>query len=200
MKQPTFMTSTQFFGLLRLRTRKNAERIDARIERRSVQELAVLMCDSSGFSRKTNEYGILQFLATMTYCYDRLIPVIRKRRGIVLSHDADNLLAVFDDAVDAVAASADVHRWLRRYNSGKHESERYNVCIGIHFGKLLRLKNNVFGGTVNVAAKIGEDLAEKDEILVTKEVADRVKKRFRADYARSTPLGGRTVELYRIRY
>ena len=72
--------------------------------------------------------------------------------------------------------------------------------IGIHYGRLVRLRDNAYGDTVNIAAKIGEDLAAKDEILVTRAVADRVRDRFRCAYSRSTEIGGRTFELCRVRY
>jgi adenylate cyclase len=193
------LSSKQFFDALRARRRDNADAVDARIERQSVQEATVLMCDSSGFTRKTNEYGVLQFLAVMTYCYDNLIPIIEKT-GICLSHNADNLFAIFEQPADAIAAAVGMHQWLRAHNEGKPDSEQYNVCIGIHHGELLRLKDNVYGGCVNVAAKVGEDLAAKDEILITSEVAKRAGKRFKIAYARSTPLGGRTVELYTVKY
>jgi class 3 adenylate cyclase len=194
------MTTEQFFSLLRRRRRDNAHLIDGRIESGGVRELTVLMSDSSGFSRKTNEYGILQFLAVMTQCYDRLIPLIEKRRGLCLSHNADNILAVFEKPVDAVAAAADMHRWLKRHNEGKDEAEQFNVCIGLHHGKMLRLKDNVFGACVNVAAKLGEDLAAKDEILVTREVADRIRGTYKPRYSRSTELGGRTLEVFTVPY
>jgi adenylate cyclase len=194
------LTTDELLEALRGRTEGNAETLDAALEKAHVRELAVLMCDSSGFSRKTNEYGILQFLAVMTHCYDNLIPLCESRRGKVLSHDADNLLAVFERPADAVAAAVDMHRWLRGYNEERHDREQYNVCIGIHYGKVLRLKDNVFGSVVNTAAKMGEDLAGKDEILVTAEVAKRAGKRYRVSNAPSTTLGGRAVKLYRVKY
>lgn len=193
------LSSKQFFALLRRRTKRNAAAVDRRIEAAGRREMAVLMSDASGFSRKTKEYGVLQFLATMRQCYDRLVPLIEKRRGSCVSVGADNILAVFHDPADAVAAAGDMHGWLRKRNRGKRDADRFNVCIGIHFGPLLRLTDDAYGDTVNVAAKIGEDLAGKDETLVTRAVVDRVGDRFRCVYSRSTELGGRTVELYRVR-
>jgi len=158
------------------------------------------MCDSSGFSKRTHDFGILQFLAVMTRCYDMLLPVVSKARGTTLSHNADNILAVFDEPVDAVRAAVGIHLALRGYNEGRPEQERFNVCIGIDCGKMLRLADNVFGDRVNVAARLGEDIAGKDEIIVTKRMADRLKGRFKPDYLRSTDIGGRTFELYKIPY
>lgn len=60
------LDSARFFHLLSRRNRRNAARLDREIEARSTQELSVLMCDSSGFTRKTHQHGILPFLAVMT--------------------------------------------------------------------------------------------------------------------------------------
>lgn len=144
------LTSKGFFDLLRRRNRRNAREIDHRIESKGVQELAILMCDSSGFSRKTHEYGILQFLAVMTQCYDKLLPLLPKHRGICLSHNADNIAAIFPQPADAVAAAVEMHRCLAAYNKGRSDAERFNVCIGINYGNVVRLKDNIYGDRVNV--------------------------------------------------
>ncbi len=200
IKPARLLTSPEFFNLLRLRNRRTAKKIDGRILARSARNLAILVSDSSGFTRRTREYGILPFLSVMTKCYDRLLPRIGRKRGLCISHNADNILAVFEDPADAVAAAVDMHRRLARHNRGKAARDRFHVCIGIHYGTVVRLADNVYGDPVNVAAKIGEDLAARDEILVTQEVAELVRKKFRITYSRSTELGGRTLELYRIVY
>ena len=82
------------------------------------------------------------------------------------------MLAIFDDAEAAVGAAVECQRRLRRERA-KGRTE-FAVCIGIDAGPVIRVGADVFGSTVNVAAKIGEDLAARDEILVTTEVARRV--------------------------
>lgn len=191
------LSTKQFFALLRRRNRRNAAAIDRRIEASGLEEWTVLMADASGFTRRTREYGILQFLAVMTQCQEKLMPVIRRHRGICISHGADNILAVFRSPEDAVRGAVAMQRWLRRRNRGLPDRERFNICIGIDVGPVIRLTDNLYGATVNAAAKIGEDLAGKDEILVTRDVAKRV--RARTSYSRSTELGGRTIELFRVR-
>ncbi len=194
------LSSRELFDLLRLRGSKDRAGVDAAIEAGGARELTILMADSSGFTRRTHAYGILQFLAVMTHCYDRLIPLLEKRDGICLSHNADNILAVFGRPADAVQAAVDMNRWLAKHNKGKPDAQRFNICIGVHYGRIIRLKDGVFGEPVNLAAKIGEDMADKDEILVTREVWERLAKQFSGAYARTTPVGGRMVELYRIRW
>lgn len=198
-KKKKHMTREQLFARLRRRGRANAAKVDLDIHKICSREAAVMMCDSSGFTRKTAEYGILQFLANMVQVYDGLGPVVRRRKGDVISQGADNLLAVFPDCAAAAACALDIHKWLARRNKDRHDSETFNLCIGIHWGRLLRLENDVFGDAVNLASKIGEDLAGRDETLLTKEAAAALPPRYKASYVRSTEIGGRLIELHRLK-
>lgn len=199
MKRPPF-DRRGFFRALGRRTARNAEAFDRDLADRAEREVTAWVSDSSGFTRKTFEYGILQFLAVMTRCYAFLVPLVRKNGGTIYSQQADNLIAAFPDPASAVRAAVAVQRRLRVYNRGKKDAEQFHACIGIHTGRAIQLEDDLYGACVNVAAKIGEDLADKAEILVTGDVSRRVKGRFRSTYARSVELGGRTFELHRVGY
>lgn len=199
-KSLDWLTSEQFFYILRSNAGKPIDKISRMIESRCLDELTVLCSDSSGFSRRTQEFGVIQFLTVMTECYDRLIPLLEKRNGECLSHNADNLLAVFRRPADAVAAAVDMNRWLEKRNKDLPEARVFNICVGIHAGKLLRLKDNVFGDTVNVASKIGEDTAGKGDILVTASVADGLNGRFKLKPYRTVAIGRKEVKLSRVIY
>lgn len=192
------LTRDQLFARLRRRTRRNAEAVDRRIHDECLSEAAIMMCDSSGFSRKTREYGILQFLAMMVQVYAETAPLVGRHAGTIISQGADNLLAVFPDCARAAACALDIHKRLAARNKGRDDSESFSLCIGIHHGEVLRLRDDVFGDAVNLASKIGEDLASKDETLLTRDAAKALPKRFKTAYARSTEIGGRVVELHRL--
>ncbi|HLG43204.1 MAG TPA: hypothetical protein VI643_07545, partial [Planctomycetota bacterium] len=104
------LASKEFFRLLKRRTRANSARVDRGIQDRALRDAAILVCDASGFTRRTHDFGILQFLAVMTRCYGFLVPLLRRCGGAVVSARADNILAVFEDAAGAVRAAAEVQR------------------------------------------------------------------------------------------
>lgn len=190
------MTSREFFALL---ARPSADgELDRLLDRRAGEDLAVLVADSSGFSRRTHEHGIVRALSLVRRAVEAVRPALRKRGGTVLSTKVDNILAVFPDPRAAVLAALDARRLLKRDNARRPADDRVSLCFGIEAGRVLRLADDVYGGPVNVAAKIGEDLAGKDEILVTADVARRVKPRIRTAYSRSTEIGGRTFELHHV--
>lgn len=188
---------TRFFDRLRARP-PGGEAFDADIARRYERELTILAADSSGFSRKTFEHGIVRFLANLVHAYDRIIPIIERHGGHVTTQNADNILAVFDETPAAVRAARDVHALLRRRNARLEVADRFELCIGIHHGPVLRLADDVFGAAVNVCAKIGEDIAARNETLVTDEVVARAP-RFTYEPAGSAVIGGRRIRLHRVR-
>ena len=190
----------ELFRLLRRRTERNAEAFDYALHERAEREMTLWVSDSSGFTRKTHEHGILQFLAVMTRCYGFVAPILRRHGGKVYSQQADNMVVSFPDPLRAVQAAVTVQRRLRSHNRGKKDAAQFHLCIGIHCGRALELADDVFGDCVNIASKVGEDLAGKGEILVTGDVSHRVRGRYRSTYTRSAELGGRTFELYRIGY
>ena len=197
---PKRYTSDAFFNVLRKRNKRNAARVDKEIETRSLDDVTVMMVDSSGFTRKTHAYGIIQFLAVMTHCYDKIIPRLEARGGITLSRNADNIFALFEKPDDAIRAAIDMQQWLQKRNIGKPDSEQYSVCIGINSGTVVRLTDNVYGDMVNIAAKLGEDVAAKDQILVTGIVAEQVGKRFDIRYDHTIEIGKEVVALHEVQY
>jgi class 3 adenylate cyclase len=167
----------------------------SRLRRARERDAVILVGDSSGFSRRTHERGIVEALRVVAQGYDLVTPVLR-RRGRIFSQKVDNVLAMFGEADDAAAAAIEIQRLLRRERTaGRTE---FSICIGIDAGPVLRVGPDVYGAAVNVAAKLGEDLAGRDEILVTAEVARRLRGRRRCPYSRSTEIGGRTLEVHRL--
>jgi len=186
----------RFFEQVRERPARG-ERFDAEIAGRLERELTILAADSSGFSKKTFEHGIVRFLANLARAYEGVVPIIEKHGGVVTTRNADNLLAVYRDTVGAVRAAIEVHAWLRRRNARLAAPDRFELCIGIHHGPVLRLRDDVYGAAVNVCAKIGEDVAKAGETLVTDEVVGRAAG-FRYRRAGQATIGGRSVRLHRV--
>ena len=194
------MTTKKFFDLVRHRNARNAAAVDARIEKTCGAELTVVSCDSSGFSKKTPEHGIIEFMDNMVKCHDGLEKVVARHGGVTLSNKADNLMLVFDEPAPAVKCAIEMHRWLRKRNKGLPEHKRYNICVGIHHGPLLRFTDDAYGPAVNVAFKLGEDIAGKDELMITGQVNEVVKKKFRTDYSKHITIGGLSFDAYKVKY
>jgi class 3 adenylate cyclase len=56
----------------------------------------------------------------------------------------------------------------QQFNKRRVPEDQVLLCVGIGYGKVLRIGDeDVYGQEVNAASKLGEDTAKANEILVT---------------------------------
>ena len=138
-------------------------RLEAEIWQRFGVERAVLALDMSQFSLSVRRAGILPYLALIRRMRALTAPIVARHGGAVVKYDADNMLATFPRVDPAAAAALDINRAIAEGN------ERFAVAMGVDFGRFLLVEDGAdcFGDTVNVACKLGEDVAEAGEVLLT---------------------------------
>lgn len=168
--------------LARRNTKANLERllgeIDANPDRRGEitreietvfgQDRAVLVLDMSGFSRTTRQQGIVSFLLMIHQMQVLAAPSISRHGGLLVKAEADNLFCLFEDVADAIRAGRDIVERLNTVNLLLPEARRLYASIGIGYGCILNVEDeDLFGDEVNLASKLGEDVAGKGAILLT---------------------------------
>lgn len=145
--------------------------VESEIWQRYGVDRAVLVLDMSGFSLTVRRHGILTYLGMIRRMHLLCGPPVASHRGELVKHEADNLFAVFVSANDAVQAAIAIQRIMG--NEEAHAPIR--VGIGIDYGRILSIQGkDCFGDTVNTASKLGEDLAEPAEILITSAVVQQL--------------------------
>lgn len=161
----------------RLKPGADQARIDARIWDLFGERWAVMFTDLSGFSRRVAEFGIIHFLQIIHESQRILVPCIERFDGILVKSEGDSLMVIFRSAQKALECSLAMQRSVRDYNRERPETDRILLCIGLGFGRLLRIgDHDVFGAEVNAASKLGEDTAGSWEILVTGGVRDEIQR------------------------
>jgi adenylate cyclase len=99
-------------------------------------------------------------------------PAVASNRGTLVKEEADNLFCLFDAVMDAIEASREITERLAVVNLLLPERKRLYVSIGIGFGGILNVENmELFGDELNVASKLGEDVAGMGQILLTQAAA-----------------------------
>ncbi len=160
----------------RLKPGADKEKIDRRIWDLFGETWAIMFTDLSGFSRNVAKFGIIHFLQTIYESERLLIPIIEDHDGILLKSEGDSLLVIFRNAGKALKSAVAMQKALEKYNFDKIEEEQVLLCVGIGYGRVLRIGDvDVFGHEVNSASKLGEDTAKAYEILVTPAVRDEFK-------------------------
>lgn len=156
--------------LLALRNQfpEGADEIDDQLRDAFQRNVALLVLDMIGFSRLTVEYGIIHYLAMIHQMEEAARPAVTGNGGVVIKQEADNLYAIFDDPALALESSLDIFRAFDAVNSVVPLDRDIFGGIGIGYGSTLVIdESDIFGSEVNLACKLGEDLAGKSEILLT---------------------------------
>ena len=134
------------------------------------QNKAVMILDMSGFSRMTHKHGIALFLLMIHQMQLIARPCVEAAHGLLLKAEADNLFCLFDTVDDAVYASREIVERLGAANLLLPEDQNLYVSIGIGYGPILNIADqDLFGDQVNLASKLGEEIAAKEQILLTPE-------------------------------
>jgi adenylate cyclase len=140
------------------------------------REMAVLALDMSSFSLSVRRNGVVSHLCQIRRMQLLTEPIVEAHRGQLLKYEADNLLAVFEDAASAVATALAINHQIADSPEWSAKVPKLAVSIGIDWGVMLVLPGeDCFGDPVNVAHKLGEDIAGPGEILVTERIHQRLR-------------------------
>jgi adenylate cyclase len=175
--------------------------LDRRHLPRLSRRLAVVYTDTADFTVRTARDGILHFLMVFNRLVEHARPLVRRLGGELVKVEADSLLLRFRDA-DAACRGVDaLERLLARLNRGRPEDERLRFSYGIGFGELLQVDGDLFGLELNLASKLGEDLARPGEALLTPSAVAAVGPRLRRRLVAHPPmrLGRTKVPTRRLR-
>ncbi len=153
------MTSKDLADLLEQR-----RAIDRELQEKHAVTQAVLFTDIVGSTAYFEQRGDVEGLALVHRHNDMLFPLVGKHGGRIVKTIGDAIMAVFDSANDAVVAAVAMQTVLANDAALGHEG--IHIRIGVHVGAVLRDKDDVFGDTVNVAARVNSACAP-DEVLVT---------------------------------
>lgn len=156
---------------------------------------AILILDQSGFTRILFEHGVERALDLVWRMRRISVPVLREFRGEVYKVDADNVYTYFATVDDAASAAERLHAALEQEDVGIQAS------VGIGWGTFLHLpsEDDYFGAEVNLASKLGEDIAAAGETLLTEAAFARLSKE-RAETAteESVRISGLSFRYFRI--
>lgn len=158
---------------------EHPERVDdvtARIRDVFEQDRTVMVLDMSGFTRATQQGNVISFLLSINQMQRLCTPVVEENAGIVVRAEHDNLTCLFDRVEDAIDACREVSRRLGSANVILPADKELYASMGIGHGAILNIGNEeIYGNEVNLASKLGEDIATLGEILLTESAYEQVR-------------------------
>jgi len=137
---------------------------------RGERPMAILFVDLVRFSDWALEAGDDAALDLLRQVGRTVDPVIIERDGLIVKRLGDGLMAVFDEASQAVDAALCAGERVRGVNADGYDPE---LRAGIHFGKPRKLGSDYFGVDVNVAARVA-DAAGPSQVLVSEAVCEHL--------------------------
>jgi class 3 adenylate cyclase len=126
--------------------------------------VTVCFVDLEGFTPFTALEGDDQARRLLDRYYREVARIVRTRNGTTVKHIGDGQLLRFADPVDAVRAALDVVA---------ADLGPLRVRAGLHRGPLLTEQGDVFGHTVNVAARVA-DSTRGGKVVVTADVRNAI--------------------------
>ena len=136
---------------------------------------AVLFADVAGYSRLMGVNELDTHNAVMERI-QRFRAQAPAHNGEILNITGDGVLAFFESITSAVRFAMDVQQSIETENEGLEADERISFRIGINLGDVIEEDGNVYGESVNIAARL-EGLAQPGGICVTRAVYDEIKNR-----------------------
>lgn len=163
-------SEARLWQLIEERTRRGSDvaAIDRQIWDLYGEEWAIMYTDLAGFSRRVARFGIIHFLQVIYEAKKLLFPIVSRYGGSLVKSDGDSVMLLFRSPERALEAAVEMQRACGTENARRVAEEQILFCVGIGFGKLLRIgESDVWGEEVNAASKLGEDTAQAYEILLT---------------------------------
>jgi adenylate cyclase len=150
---------------------------------------AIFAADVAEYSRLmgVDEVGTLHRLHAYRAILDELVAA---HHGRIFNTAGDSVVADFASAIDAVECAVAVQQAIAEENAKRPPAEQMRFRIGIHVGDVIVEGSNLYGDSVNIAARL-EALAEPGGICLSGAVRDQVGSRLPVSF---TSLGEQRVK------
>jgi adenylate cyclase len=129
------------------------------------QDVCIVFADVSGSTRLYEKLGDAGALAAVDRCVEAMKRATALNRGRVVKTIGDEVMAVFDSAAQGMQAASEMQQRIDELPPPAPDV-KLAIRAGFHFGPALLENNDVFGDTVNTAARMA-GLAKAGQIITT---------------------------------
>ncbi|HEY2629451.1 MAG TPA: adenylate/guanylate cyclase domain-containing protein [Usitatibacter sp.] len=154
----------------------------------------VLFADVSGSTKLYETVGDTKAHEAIARCVLLFSAITLEHGGRVVKTIGDEVMSVFPEPSQAAAAAKAIQSGVD--SLAPVDRVRLGVRIGFHEGALVEREGDVFGDTVNLAARLTE-MASRGQIITSLETVERLAAPLKMDCRRlySAPVKGREKEV-----
>lgn len=128
------------------------------------QNLCVLFADVSGSNRLYEKLGDAEAAHAVERCIKRMERAVAVHSGRIVKIIGDEMMAVFGDAESAVQSACEIQERIDALPPVS--GVKLSIRAGLHCGPAIEENSDVFGETVNIAARM-VSLAKGGQIITT---------------------------------
>ncbi|MBI5006537.1 MAG: adenylate/guanylate cyclase domain-containing protein [Nitrosomonadales bacterium] len=140
------------------------------------ENAAVLFADISGSTALYEKLGNDRALQLVTLTLGILTQRMAAHHGTLVKTIGDEIMCVFPRLTDAFAAACAMQQAVEEQRPGGEQP--IHVRIGLHYGEVVLEKGDVFGDTVNTAARIAA-ITRARQIMTSQQVVDMLPEELR---------------------
>lgn len=128
-------------------------------------EITVLFADIVGSTRLYEILGDQAAEELISNTLRQLSRIVERAGGGIIKTIGDEIMCRFDDADDAITAARQMHEYLFKKTAPSRDY-KLAIRIGAHHGPIIESDGDVFGDTVNIAARVA-GLARAGKTVIT---------------------------------
>ncbi len=139
--------------------------LDSMMEKKFTKFLTVMFTDLKGSTTIAETEGDMVSRMLIKEHNDIVMPAIQQNNGVFIKSIGDGTLSHFESAQDAVRAAVRIQKGMDELNMSKKFRTPILMRIGMHTGKCIVEKNDIFGDTVNTASRFESSATPGDIYL-----------------------------------
>jgi adenylate cyclase len=163
------------------------------------QDMAVLFADIAGSTSIYETLGDANAKSMIDECLRVMRVATNRHGGRVIKTIGDELMCIFPDADRGSMAACEMQTAVAAMPSVA--GVRRSIRVGFHAGPVIEAEGDVFGDTVNIAARMA-GLAKGDQIITTRAAVERMSPVLRTSTREIAALSvkgkGDDVEVYEV--
>lgn len=144
------------------------EKMESLFEEKFTKSLTVVFTDLKGSTAIAENEGDLVSRTLIKHQNEIVLPAIQENNGVFVKSIGDGTLSYFEQAQEAVRAAVRIQVGMDALNMSKKFKTPVLMRIGMHTGKCVIEKSDIFGDVVNTASRF-ESAAHAGEIYLSED-------------------------------
>lgn len=132
-------------------------------------KLVILFADISNSSALYGKFGDKQARSLLSKCLNLLIQEVVNHQGTLIKTIGDEIMCTFSSPIDALNAAMSMQGAMSVNRMG--DEHPMGIRVGFHYGDVICEAGDVYGDTVNVAARV-TSITRAHQIMITRSAAD----------------------------